>query len=106
MIGSILVFHIGITLGDRIRTWRTDWRFFNRLVERCEWLVRKFRYLGLYIILSIPIMTDTVPLYIFSVFNENGILKRRWFALVILLGGITRGLIVFSVFALLGLKLV
>lgn len=106
MIGSILVFHIGIRLGEKIRSWRTDWKYFDRLVDCCEWLVLKFRYLGLYIILSIPIMTDTVPLYLFSLFNENGALKGRWFAVVSLLGGITRGLIVFSVFAILDVKLI
>jgi len=106
MVGSILVFHIGLTLGDKIKAWSSRWRFFNWIVVKCEWLVSKFHYLGLYIILSIPIMTDTVPLYLFSVFNEKGVLERKWFAVVSFLGGVTRGAIVFAVFYLLGIKLI
>lgn len=106
MIGSILVFYIGLTVGDRIRMWSSRFRLFNWFVNKCEWLVSKFHYFGLYIILSIPIMTDTVPLYLFSVFNEKGVLKMKWFALVSFLGGITRGAIVFAVFSLLGVKLI
>ena len=106
MVGSILVFYIGLRVGDPIKNWSSRFRLFNWLVNKCEWLVSKFHYLGLYLILSTPIMTDTIPLYLFSVFNEKGVLEIKWFALTSLLAGITRGLIVFMVFYLLGVKLV
>jgi membrane protein YqaA with SNARE-associated domain len=106
MVGAILVYYIGLTVGERIRIWSSQWRFFNWIVNKCEWLVSKFHYVGLYIILSIPIMPDTVPLYLFSMFNEQGVLQMKWFALVSFLGGVTRGLIVFAFFSLLGVKLI
>jgi hypothetical protein len=106
MLGSMLVFSIGLKLGDEIKQWSSSWRWFATLVRGCEWMVNKFHYLGLYLILSVPLMTDTVPLYIFSVFNKAGVLEAKWFALVSLMAGITRGAIVFLVFAVLGIKLV
>ena len=106
MLGSMLVFSIGLKQGDEIKDLSASWRWFSALVKGCEWLVDKFHYVGLYLILSVPLMTDTVPLYIFSVFNKTGVLSFKWFALVSLLAGITRGVIVFLVFAALGVKLV
>lgn len=106
MIGSILVFYVGIRIGDHIKTWSSRIRLFNWVVNKCEWLVSKFHYLGLYLILSTPIMTDTIPLYLFSVFNERGVLELKWFALTSFLAGITRGLIVFMIFYVLGVKLI
>jgi hypothetical protein len=106
MVGAILVFYIGLKVGDRIKLWSSRIPLFNWLVNKCEWLVSKFHYLGLYVILSTPLMTDTVPLYLFSVFNEKGVLEVRWFALTSLLAGITRGLIVLIIFTLLGVKLI
>ncbi|MBI0584458.1 MAG: hypothetical protein ISF22_09575 [Methanomassiliicoccus sp.] len=105
MIGSMLVFYIGLKLGDKVRTW-TKWRWFNALVRGCEWMVFKFHYVGLYLVLSVPLMIDTVPLYIFSVFNEEGVMQGRWFAITSFLAGVTRGLIVFLVFEALGIKLI
>ncbi|MDW5563784.1 MAG: hypothetical protein SA339_11205 [Methanomassiliicoccus sp.] len=106
MFGSILVFSIGLKVGDGVRAWSSKWNWFTSLVRGCEWMVRKFHYLGLYLILSIPLMTDTVPLYIFSVFNEQQVLGLRWFALTSLLAGISRGLIVFIAFEAMGIRLV
>jgi hypothetical protein len=106
MIGAIIVYYIGLTVGDSLRMWSSRFRLFNWSVNTCEWLVNKFHYIGLYIILSTPLMTDTIPLYLFSVFNEKGVFTMKWFALVSFLGGTTRGLIVFAVFSLLGVKLV
>ncbi len=106
MLGSMLVFSIGLKLGDGIKGWTASWKWFSALVRGCEWMVSKFHYVGLYLILSVPLMTDTVPLYVFSVFNKSGVLSFKWFALVSLLAGITRGVIVFLVFAALGIRLV
>jgi membrane protein DedA with SNARE-associated domain len=105
MVGSILVFYIGVKVGDNVRRWSSQWGWFNWLVVKSEWLVAKLRYVGLYLILSIPIFPDTVPLYLFSVLNEKGVFKIQWFALVCLLAGMTRATIVYLVFWALGIKL-
>lgn len=106
MIGSMLVFSIGLKLGDRVRCWSTDWKWFGALVRGCEWMVKRFHYLGLYLILSLPLMTDTVPLYVFSMFNDQGVLNFKWFAVTSFLAGITRGSIVFMAFYAMGIRLV
>lgn len=106
MVGAILVFYIGFRLGDNIRRWSSRWKWFNWLVVKSEWLVAKLHYLGLYIILSIPLMSDTVPLYLFSVLNEKGIFKMKWFAIVCFLAGMTRAVLVYLFFWALGIKFI
>jgi hypothetical protein len=94
MVGSVLVFTLGLKVGDKVRHWSTKWRWFSWLVVKIEWIVTKFHYLGLYLIMSIPFMFDTVPLYIFSLFNERGTFKMRYFALTNFLAGVTRAFII------------
>ena len=44
----------------------------GRFVRWCERFVRKTNYVGLYVLLSIPLMSDTIPIYLYSLFNEEG----------------------------------
>jgi len=75
-------------------------------VEKSEWLVEKFGYIGLLIILSIPGMVDTIPLYIFSVFNREGkVLEMKWFAVVNFLGGVIRAAFIYLLFYCFGIDL-
>lgn len=94
-VGSVLVFEFGLKMGDTVRRWSTRFRVIDWIVKGMGWIVAKFRYLGLYLLLSIPLMTDTVPLYLFSLFNEKGELRLRYFALVNFLAGITRAAILY-----------
>ncbi len=104
-VGSILVFYLGIKVEGPIRRW-TRFRWFHWLVDKMEWFVMKTKYVGLYLILSIPLMVDTVPVYIFSIFNKEGKAEKlRWFALANFLAGFTRAIIVYLVFLAAGVKL-
>ena len=105
MVGSILVFYLGLGIGDKIEAWTARWPGFGLLVTKSEWLVKKLNYLGLYIILSVPLMTDTVPLYIFSILNKNGVFSVQMFAFVNLCAGITRGSILLILLSLFGVNL-
>jgi membrane protein YqaA with SNARE-associated domain len=105
MVGSGLVFYIGLGVGDQIRKWSDRWAWFRWFVGACERIVARFHYVGLYFLLSIPLMSDTIPLYIFSVFNEKGVFKLRWFMLVNLLAGITRAGILLLLLELFGIDL-
>ncbi len=71
--------------------------------------VDRFGYVALYLILSIPLMVDTVPLYVFSLYNDttdgDG-MARKWFAVVNFMGGCTKAIIIFAVFSQFGMKLV
>ncbi|MGD0817775.1 MAG: hypothetical protein ABR986_05175 [Methanomassiliicoccales archaeon] len=61
-----------------------------------ERLIKKLGYLGLYIIMSIPFMLDSLPLYAFSISDEDMGFQIRWFALTNFLAGFTHA-ILFSV---------
>jgi hypothetical protein len=96
-VGSMAVFEIGMKLEPKIRSWRR-WRWFRWLFDNCEKFVAKYNYFALYIILSIPLMLDTVPIYIFSLANKNGkALEVKWFAVTNFLAGVTRAAILWVV---------
>lgn len=105
-VGSVIVF----ILGDKISG--GTYRLFSKNVvlrafmNAMRWFVLKTRYFGLYLILSTPLMPDTVPLYLFSLFNQKGLMNIRYFALTNFLAGITRAAVVYAVFLWLGSKLV
>jgi hypothetical protein len=104
--GSLLVF----ALGGKISGWTFRLFSMNRVLRAfmngMRWFVTKTRYFGLYLILSTPLMVDTVPLYLFSLFNQKGLMNIKWFALTNFLAGITRAAIVYAFFYWLGVKLV
>lgn len=105
-VGAILVFLLGDRLGSGLNGWALRRRFFRRFLDLMHRFVARTRYLGLYIILSTPLMVDTVPVYLFALFNEKGVMQLRWFAVTNFLAGVTRSVIVIAIFYLLGLKLV
>lgn len=104
--GAFLIFYLGIKVEGPIRLWSRKWEWFRKFVDLMDRFVCKTRYIGLYILLSIPLMTDTVPIYLFSVFNKEGkTLKPNWFTLTNFLAGITRALVVYIVFLVFAIKL-
>lgn len=96
-VGSMAVFEIGMKLEPKIRSWRR-WRWFRWLFDNCEKFVAKYNYYALYVILSIPLMLDTVPIYIFSLANKDGkALEVKWFAVTNFFAGVTRAAILWVV---------
>ncbi len=92
-VGSLLVFRIGMEIEGPVRRWSQRFKFFGRFIELCEHFVARYGYYALYVLLSVPFMSDTAVLYIFSITNKNGeALKMKWFALVNFLAGITRAI--------------
>lgn len=71
-VGAYLVFRLGVRVEDNIRRWASKYRVADRFVKWCEIFVRKTNYVGLYVLLSIPLMSDTIPIYLYSLFNEEG----------------------------------
>ena len=71
-VGAGLVFVFGVRVEDNIRHWSEKYRIADRFVKWCEKFVRKTNYIGLYLLLSIPLMSDTIPIYLYSLFNEEG----------------------------------
>ena len=71
-VGAWLIFVFGIKVEDSIRWWSAKWRFAKWFVDKTEIFVQKTGYLGLYFLLSIPLMSDTIPIYLYSLFNKEG----------------------------------
>ncbi|KYK30075.1 MAG: hypothetical protein AYK23_04730 [Candidatus Proteinoplasmatales archaeon SG8-5] len=93
-VGSWVVFHIGVKVEDTMRRF-LKWNWFQKLTEALSRFCERFGYIATYIVLSIPIMPDTVPLYIFSLLNRDGeVFETRWFVLTNFWAGTSRALVV------------
>lgn len=104
MIGGVIAFKIGGALDGAIKRFN-KWKWFNYIYRFCYWLVLKFGYVGLYVILSIPFMSDTVPLYLFSIFKDESHMTVRGFAITCFLAGLTRSIVIYVALAVFGIKL-
>lgn len=92
--GSWVVFYIGLKVEDAVMRW-FRWNWFKKLTELSQRFCVKTGYLGVYLILSIPMMPDTVPLYIFAILNDEGeIFEASWFVMANFWSGISRALII------------
>lgn len=93
-VGSWMVFMIGEKAENSIRTW-FRWRWFVGLTEFLTKFCEKLGYIGVFLVLALPMMTDTIPLYIFSLLNKDGeVYEMKWFVLTNFWAGLARGLIV------------
>ena len=104
--GSVLVFLLGKRLGGGFDRFSMSHRFFRQFLDMMRRFVARTRYVGLYVILSIPLMVDTVPVYVFSLFNKKGVMKLRYFALTNFLAGVTRAMLVFGIALAFNIRLV
>ncbi len=104
--GSIIVFKLGDAVSGRLYRLMTKGKLTQRFMNLMRSFVAHTRYYGLYIILSIPGMLDTVPMYLFSLFNQKGLMNLRYFALTNFLAGITRAALAILLFEFLGIMLV
>ena len=75
--GAWLIFVLGVRVEGTIRFWSKRFKFAETVVNKAEAFVSKTGYTGLYILLSVPLMSDTIPLYLYSLFNEQGRALRR-----------------------------
>jgi membrane protein YqaA with SNARE-associated domain len=104
--GSWLVFILGLEVENTIRNWSRRFRFVRVFVGLCTRFVARTQYLGLFALLATPFMSDTVPLYAYSVFNHQGsLLEMRYFVFTNFLAGVDRGIILFVILLALGINL-
>lgn len=103
--GAVAVFYIGPAVEPAIRRF-AKWRWFKWLLDKCEAIVRRFGSLGLYVIMSIPGMVDTIPLYLFSILNKEGqFMTLRSFTVANILAGINRAMLIYTLFFVFGIEL-
>jgi len=106
-LGALCVLFLGIKVEKTVYYWSRKSEWFGKLVHYLGLFVKKTGYIGLYIILSIPLMTDTVPIYIYSIFHEEGKKPSRFkFSMSNFFAAITRAIIIAFIVILLGIQLV
>ena len=104
--GALAVFFLGRKIDETVGQYARRWRWYNWLLVRSETLVRKYGYVAMYGIMSIPGMVDTIPLYIFSILNKEGKLMKLWgFVAVNVLAGVTRAFLIYGLFQAFGIEL-
>lgn len=90
-VGAALVFVLGLRVEGTIRKWSDRWRFARWFVVKAQNFVAKTRIPGLYVILSIPLMPDTITIYLYSLFNPEGrALERNMFLTANFLAALNR----------------
>lgn len=108
-VGSFIVFEIGTRARDKIKSLSVNNIFMKKLVVYSELFVERYGSIGLFVILSTPLMIDSISLYLFSLLNpeEDGqkALSRGWFVIINLLAGAVRGMITIIVYLHVGIKL-
>ena len=83
-----------------------SWGWIRWMMRHSEKLVRRYGYPAMFVIMAIPGMIDTVPLYIFSILNKEGTLMTwRGFVLVNIAAGITRAAIIWLIFYAFGIEI-
>ena len=93
-LGSWIVFVIGIKVETLVAGY-LKWKWFNKMMMATHRFCIRFGYLAMYFVMCIPLMTDTVPLYIFSILNKEGdVFELKWFVMSNFWAGIARTLIV------------
>jgi membrane protein YqaA with SNARE-associated domain len=98
-VGAGIVFIIGTNVRSLLKKFNSSTPFLTKILFYCEQFVRKYGHIGLFIIMSIPLMFDSVSLYLFSLLNpkegtgKHALAKRR-FILINIAAGIVRGSII------------
>ena len=100
-IGAWLIFWFGLNLEGSVRKWSDRWRLARWFVAKAEVFVGKTGYTGIYLLLSVPLMSDTIPIYIYSLFNADGkALERNMFLIANFLAALNRVAILGVAFAI------
>lgn len=95
-VGAWLVFLLGVRVEKAMHRWAERSKLIAKLLAALEKFVRKTGVIGLYVLLSIPLMSDTAVLYFYALFNEEGrSIDQRLFILSNFLAGIARVSLVF-----------
>ncbi len=104
-VGAWAIFFLGIRVEDNIRRWSEKYRFSKWFVELMTRFVRRTRHVGLLILLSVPFMPDTVPIYIYSLFNTEGeVLSMSVFLGVNFVAAVIRSAIIAALFVAFGFQ--
>ncbi len=103
--GSWMIFLVGLRADKLIKKTSAKNSHAKRFVDWCIRFVSKTKYVGLFALLALPFMSDTVPLYVYSLFNHEGAaLSAHYFIVTNFLAGVNRALIVLIAILALGVN--
>jgi membrane protein DedA with SNARE-associated domain len=109
-IGSFIVFEIGTKVRSILKKTSMGTRLTKKIIAWCEQFVMKYGYYGLLIIMSIPLMVDSITVYLFSLLNPkkngNKAMKRTWFVIINILAGALRATIIILIAYFTNIRLV
>ena len=110
-IGALIVFYIGKTVRRKFKSFSIgkNWKITKLILEKSENFVKKYGHIGLFIIMSIPLMVDSITLYLFSLLNPTEgktQLTATKFVLINIAAGATRGAIILAIFYYIGIQLI
>jgi membrane protein YqaA with SNARE-associated domain len=109
-IGAFFVFYIGSGVRKGLTRWKMKSKTIKQFITYCELFVKKYGLYGLLIIMSIPLMIDSVSLYFFSLLNpkQDGkkALSATKFVIINIAAGAIRGSIILAVALFLGVRLI
>ncbi len=89
--GALAIFGLGLRVEDNIRRWSAHHPLVERGVNYAFGFVKLTRWVGLLVLLSIPFMPDTLPIYIYSIFNREGqAIRPPAFIIVNFVAGVVR----------------
>jgi len=101
-VGAIAVFYVGYKVNPWIERWTNRHGIARKILNPFEWFVRKTGWIGLLILLAIPLMPDTAVDYFYSLLNAEGrAISRTMFVLANVAGGFARAIIVLGLLPLL-----
>ncbi len=108
-VGAYIVFNIGYRARQKLKTFSIGGELTARVVAAAERFVRRYGHIGLFLILSTPLMIDTASLYLFSLLNpyekEDTALAEWNFVLINVGAAVVRGAIILAVAYLVGVRL-
>jgi membrane protein YqaA with SNARE-associated domain len=109
-VGAFIVFEIGKRARLKLKKLSFSNPLTDKIVKASENFVIKYGYYGLLIIMSTPLMLDSVTLYLFSLLNptdkeEKALVKNRFIGINILAGAI-RGSVILLIAHFIGVRLV
>ena len=109
-VGSAIAFEIGTRVRSAVKKKSIGTPLTKKIVAWCERFLMKYGYYGLFVIMSIPLMLDSVTVYLFSLLNPKDDGKRAmtriWFVLINIVAGAVRGMIILLVAYLFSVRLV
>jgi hypothetical protein len=96
--GAFFIFEIGGFIRKKASAWTLNVYRLRRVIDGLERFIQRYGYYALFLLMSIPLMLDSVVLYLFSFLNKKknarAALTRRWFIGITMAASILRGIII------------